>query len=209
MTQDSMTAPERTPAPGPNATGIAALEVLLSRSSNNMLRDPAPDGVHLDLILEAAARAPDHGRLCPWRFVLIRGEARDAFTRLLHEATLRRDPEIAPTKLSKIQRLGQIPLIVAVGTDLKESKFPKSEQELSAAAAAMNVLNAVHALGYAGKWVTGDNSHDAEVHAALGFAAPNRVLGFLLIGTAERHLPERERPRASDYARDWSMGAAV
>ena len=87
MTDTKLTAPLPNRAPtGPDASGLAALEVLLSRSSNNMLTDPAPDGSYLDLILQAASRAPDHGRLCPWRFVVIRGAAREAFTKLLREA---------------------------------------------------------------------------------------------------------------------------
>ncbi|HSR56424.1 MAG TPA: nitroreductase [Alphaproteobacteria bacterium] len=204
MTHDSTAETSTSFTPGPNASGLAALEVLFSRSSNNMLTDPAPEGAHLDLILQAASRAPDHGRLCPWRFVLIRGAARENFARLLKEAAVSRQPEIEAGKLSKIERMCQSPLIIAVGTDFKESKFPKSEQELSVAAAAMNVLNAVHALGYAGKWVTGDNSHDPAVHAALGFEAPNRVLGFLLIGTARMALPEVERPSVEDSAEDWT-----
>lgn len=204
MTESETKTLEAETRPGTQAEGLAALEVLLTRSSNNMLIDPAPEGRDLDLILEAASRAPDHGALCPWRFVVIRGEARAAFTNLLCEATLARDPETDPKKLTKLGRLGQTPLIIAVGTDLKDSKFPKSEQELSAAAAAMNVLNAVHALGYAGKWVTGDNSHDPAVHAALGFTAPNRVIGFLLIGTARMALPARERMQPADYAVEWT-----
>jgi nitroreductase len=204
MTDTKLTAPPPARAPeGPDASGLAALEVLLSRSSNNMLMDPAPDGTNLNLILQAASRAPDHGRLTPWRFVVIRGGAREAFTKLLREATLAREPEIPPAALNKIDRLGQTPLIIAIGTDLKDSSFPRSEQELSGAAAAMNILNAVHALGYAGKWVTGGNSHDPAVHAALGFTPPNRVLGFLLIGTARMALPEQDRPVPADYAVEW------
>ena len=205
MTDTKLNAPlpKRTSA-GPDASGLAALEVLLTRSSNNMLTDPAPDGSYLDLILQAASRAPDHGRLTPWRFVLIRGTARKAFIELLREASLAREPDIPPAKLSKLQRLGQTPLIIVLGTDLKDSSFPASEQELAAAAAGMNVLNAVHALGYAGKWVTGANSHDPAVQAALGFTAPNRVLGFLLIGTERMALPEQARPSPADYSVEWS-----
>jgi nitroreductase len=204
MTDTKLTAPPAHMPEGPDAPGLAALEVLMTRSSNNMLMDPAPDGTELDLILQAASRAPDHGRLCPWRFVLIRGAAREDFIKLLSEAALARDPNMPPANLNKLQRLGQTPLIIAIGTDLKDSSFPKSEQELSAAAAAMNVLNAVHAMGYAGKWVTGANSHDPVVHQALGFTAPNRVLGFLLIGTARMALPEQERPVPNDYCVEWT-----
>ncbi len=204
MTETKLNAPlPKQPPIGPGASGLAAMEVLLTRSSNNMLMDPAPDGSYLDLILQAASRAPDHERLRPWRFVLIRGAAREAFIKLLREASLARDPEFPPAKLNKLERLGQTPLIIALGTDLKDSPFPENEQELSVAAAAMNMLNAVHALGYAGKWVTGANSHDPAVHAALGFHAPNRILGFLLIGTARMALPEHERPVPADYAVEW------
>src|SRR4029450_12332163 len=71
---------------------LRAVELLLSRQSANLLQEPAPEGAELDLILDAGLRAPDHGRLRPWRFVLIRGSQRQAWAQRLAQAALARDP---------------------------------------------------------------------------------------------------------------------
>ena len=80
---------------------LRAVELLLSRQSVNLLQEPAPDGAELDLILAAGLRAPDHGRLRPWRFVLIRGEQRQAWADRLAEAAKARDPENGPAMAEK------------------------------------------------------------------------------------------------------------
>ena len=97
------------------------------------------------------------------------------------------------------------PLILVLGMHVTETpKVPEVEQVQSVAAAAMNVLNAAHALGYAGKWVSGPNAYDPAVARALGFAAPDRVVGFLYLGTAaEAGLPIK-RPDPALHLTEWS-----
>src|ERR1044072_2023080 len=133
---------------------LRAVELLLSRRSANPLQEPGPGGAELDLILDAGLRAPDHGRLRPWRFVLIRGEQRQAWADRLAQAALARDPDNGPAMAEKSRAwVGRTPLIIAIGADMKEGKLPEIEQILSAAPAAMNMLNAIHLLGYGGMWV--------------------------------------------------------
>src|SRR5689334_3317157 len=130
---------------------MRALELLLSRHSAGLLQEPAPDGAELDLILDAGLRAPDHGRLRPWRFVLIRGEQRAKWANRLAEAALARDAENGPLMAEKSRAwVARTPLIIAVGVDMKAGKIPEIEQLLSGGAAAMNMLNAIHLLGYGG-----------------------------------------------------------
>jgi len=181
-----------------------ALHFLLNRQSSGALVEPAPSGADLDLIFDAGLRAPDHGRLRPWRFVLIRGDARLAWAERVAEAIRLRDPENADAMIEKYRAWVQrTPLIVAVGAEIQANhKIPEIEQLLSAGAAAMNMLNAAHFLGYGAMWVTGLNSYDPRVASALGFEAPSRLVGFLALGTP-RPGPSIARPSREPYVREW------
>lgn len=186
---------------------MRALELLLGRQSAGVLEEPAPDGAELDLILDAGLRAPDHGRLRPWRFVLIRGEARLAWGERLAEAARAREPDPA-TGLMLGDRyrawVRRSPLIIAVGANVQAGhKIPEIEQVLSAGAAAMNMLNAIHLLGYGGMWVTGVNAYDAKINALLGFEAPSRLVGFLTVGTP-KNAPRIERPSRGAHTVEWT-----
>ncbi|MBB2206372.1 nitroreductase family protein [Gluconacetobacter takamatsuzukensis] len=189
---------------------MAVLDSLLSRSSTDALSEPAPEGSVLEDILSTAMRAPDHGRLRPWRYVLIRGEARPKLAELVVAGMLARDPDVPAAKIEKRRsRFSTMPLTIALGMHLRpEDKIPVIEQEMAVAAAAMNILNALHATGFGGVWVTGDMAVDPAVASALGFAAPHRLAGFLFVGTPapDRAVPSR-RP-VDDYVAEWH-GAPV
>jgi nitroreductase len=181
-----------------------ALDLLLNRQSSGALVQPAPSGADLDLILDAGLRAPDHGRLRPWRFVVIRGDARLKWAERVAEAIRQRDPENADAMTAKYRAWAErTPLIVAVGAEIQAGhKIPEIEQLLSAGAAAMNMLNAAHFLGYAGMWVTGANAYDPKVASALGFEAPSRLVGFLGLGTPKPG-PTFARPSREAHVREW------
>lgn len=185
------------------------LDHLLARRSAGLLQDPAPQGADLDLILQAGLRAPDHGRLRPWRFVTIRGEARIAFGECLAAAAAKRDPEAAVALGERARAwVRRTPLLIAVGAIVKDGKIPEIEQLLSAGAAAMNMLNAAHLLGYGAMWVTGANAYDPNVNALLGFVAPSRLVGFLTIGTpTPTPTPSLPRPELSPHVADWQPTA--
>ena len=173
---------------------LRAVELLLSRQSVNLLQEPAPDGAELDLILDAGLRAPDHGRLRPWRFVLIRGEQRQAWADRLAQAALARDPVNGPAMGEKSRAwVARTPLIIAVGVEVKEGKIPEIEQMLSAGAAAMNLVTAAHALGYAANWITEWYAYDRKALDALGLAATEKMAGFVHIGRTVK--PPEDRPR--------------
>jgi nitroreductase len=187
---------------------MRALELLLSRQSANLLQEPAPEGAELDLILDAGLRAPDHGRLRPWRFVLIRGEQRLAWADRVAEIIVARDPANGQMMSERYRAwVWRTPLIIAVGAEVRAGhSIPEAEQMLSAGAAAMNMLNAVHMLGYGAMWVTGLNSYDPKVNKLLGFEAPSRLVGFLAVGTpkpAPKNAPKLERASRAEHTRDW------
>jgi nitroreductase len=186
------------------AASSTALNLLLNRQSSGALVEPAPSGADLDLILDAGLRAPDHGRLRPWRFVIIRGDAKEKWAARVAEAIRRRDPENAAGMIEKYSAWVQrTPLIVALGAEIVPNhKIPEIEQLLSAGAAAMNMLNAAHMLGYGGMWVTGANAYDPQVAAALGLEAPSRLIGFLALGTPKPG-PTFARPSREAHVREW------
>ncbi len=188
---------------------MMALDALLSRVSVGALREPAPAGEALDLVLRSGLCAPDHGRLRPWRFVLIRGVARDAFAETAVAALLARDPDTPPVRIDRLRaRLTGTPLIVALGVRVRTGHaIPEIEQMLSVGAAAMNMLNALHALGYGGVWVTGPNSYDPRVVAALGLDAEDRLAGFLFVGTPIEAPRIAARPALSDHVMEWTGDA--
>ncbi len=184
---------------------MEALESLLSRASCPVLADPAPDGAALERILAAAASAPDHGRLRPWRFLLVRGAARGRLGEVLAAAFRRREPE-APEALASKERQKPLraPLIVVVAAAQREAaKVPAIEQIAAAAAAAENLLLAAHALGFGGMWRTGWPAYDVGVKAALGLAPSDSVVGFLYLGTPGQALPPRAEPKVADFVSEW------
>jgi nitroreductase len=183
------------------------LDTLLGRQSVPVpqLGAPGPTQAQIDVAFEAVLRAPDHGPLQPWRFRLIRGEARRELSELLVRATLARDPA-APAPLLERSRNTPLtaPLGIAVGAALQEHpKVPEVEQLLAVGAAVMNLLNAFHAQGFGAIWLTGPNSYDPAVARALGFGAGQRHLGFVYVGTPQGRIVTRGRPPPAGFVRDW------
>ena len=183
------------------------LEVLMARQSVPVpqLAAPGPSQAQIDAAFALALRAPDHGPLLPWRFRLIRGEARRELSELLVRATLARDPA-APAPLLERSRNTPLaaPLGIAVGAALQEHpKVPEVEQLLSVGAAVMNLLNAFHAQGFGAVWLTGPNSFDPAVARALGYGAGYRHLGFVYVGTPQGKITLRERAAPAGYVSDW------
>jgi len=136
-------------------------------------------------MLRAAARAPDHGKLRPWRFVVIAGGARNAFGDVLATALSKREPDLPESAIDKERAKPlRAPLIIVVAARLREHKsVPAVEQTLAAGAAAQNILVAAHALGFGGFWRTGNAAYDGDVKAALGLHAGDAIVGFLYLGT--------------------------
>lgn len=182
-----------------------ALEALLSRQSQWPLAAPAPSDTELNLIFDAALRAPDHGRLRPWRFVVVRDEARDDLGQALVEAAARRDPEApAETHEQRRRKAFAAPMIIVIAASISTAtKVPEIEQLLSVGAASMNLLNAIHMLGYGGFWATGVDAYDPDIHNILDFEPNERVLGFLFVGTPPENPEVAPRPDRGDFVREW------
>jgi nitroreductase len=168
------------------------------------LVEPGPSEEQLREILSVATRVPDHGKLAPWRFVIVGKEDRSRLESLLMEAYRVDNPEPARLEIEAVQRLAhQAPaLVVALFKPVESSKIPLWEQQLSCGAALMNLLNATHALGFAGGWITGWAAFSEIVRRA--FAADTEVIaGFIFIGTPAAPLEERPRPPLEAVVRKW------
>ncbi|KAB8124508.1 nitroreductase [Komagataeibacter medellinensis] len=189
---------------------MTSLDLLLSRFSTDALTEPAPQGAVLDAILSTAMRAPDHGKLRPWRYVIVQGAARPVLAGRIVASMKRLDPEAAPAKIEKRQsRFSTMPMIIALGMHLRpENKIPLIEQELAVGAAAMNILNALHVTGFGGVWVSGDVAYDPELAAELGFPAPHGLAGFLFVGTPIPDVRAPQRRGVEGYVAEWT-GAPV
>ena len=165
------------------------LDLLFRRRSIGRLTEPAPSDDQLTEMLRAAAAAPDHGELRPWRFILLRGEGKEAFGSVLAEAYLRRvqaaGGEPQPAKLAKERtKLGRAPVVVVVGcVHVHDDKIPWEDQLGAAHAATQNLLLAATALGYGSMWRTGDPVSDVHVKRALGLTEHDAVVGFVYLGT--------------------------
>jgi nitroreductase len=189
---------------------MTAIELLLSRASAVRLTDPAPSDAAIETMIASAVRAPDHGRLRPWRFILIRPDKREDFGQLLAAHLQRRRPETTADLLRRERdKAFRAPMIIVVAQVSRPTdKVPKIEQMLSAAAAAQNIMLAAHALGYGAVWKTGGAAYDDEVKAALSLAAEDAIIGFIYVGTHVLAPPSSiERPAVSAHLQDWS-GAA-
>jgi len=165
---------------------------------------PGPSRQDLRTILEAALRSPDHGKLAPWRFVHVARDQRDAFADLLERAYRTDNPQPGRLELEAVDRFArQSPeLVVALSSPTPESKIPLWEQQLSCGAACMNLLMATHALGYAAGWVTGWAAYSDPVLRAFG-EPPERIAGFIFIGTPGAELEERLRPEPDEVFSTW------
>jgi nitroreductase len=179
---------------------MQAIDALLSRRSARALIEPGPDEGALELILASAARAPDHGRLRPWRFVVVRGEARARFGEALAACLARTHPQVGAEALQRERQKayrGPLIVVVAARCDPSIRKVPVIEQTLAAGAAAHAMMLAAHALGFDAMWKTGDAAYDAHVKVALGLDASDSIVAFLYFGTeaAERAADSRSRWR--------------
>lgn len=192
--------------------GNPIIDFMLNRSSAPIpeLREPAPSDTEIETMIRIASRVPDHGRLEPWRFILYRGDARLAIgERLAALAEQREGPLSEGRRQQELTRFSRAPLVIGVVSSPKDHpKIPQWEMFLSGGAAAMNLVIAANALGYATNWITNWYSDVEEGRRILGLAPHERVVGFLHIGTFNGTAPERPRPDVSalyaDYSGPWT-----
>jgi nitroreductase len=187
---------------------LHSLQALDERRSvpSKQLGEPGPDDATLLAMLRSAVRVPDHGKLVPFRFLRIAGQARLALGDFLAERTLQRDPGAPAAAVEKDrERFAHAPLAIAVIARLqREAKVPEIEQWLSAGSVCFALLQAAQAHGFGAQWLTAWMAYDDAVAARLGLAGNERIAGFIHIGTPRMQVPERERPDPQHLLSDWT-----
>src|SRR5712671_5379434 len=163
---------------------------------------PGPSPSDLDALLTIASRVPDHGKLTPWRFIVFEGESQLKAGAAIAAAFVAKYPDATPDQIEfERRRLARAPLVIAVVSRAgPHVKIPEWEQVLSAGAAAMSLVIAAHALGYAANWITEWYAYDRGVLAALGLAENERIAGFVHIGRPSDKPEDRPRPPLQDIA---------
>ena len=179
-----------------NHPAPAALDLLLTRRSGSAkaMKEPGPSKKQLADILQAAARAPDHGKLFPWRFIVFEGKGRERAGDIF-AAVMEAEGERAKQVEEERNRFLRAPVVIGVISSARElHKVPVWEQELSAGAVCQNILIAATALGFVGNWLTEWYAFHPVVKERLGLKPGERVAGFIYVGTAKDELEERSRP---------------
>ncbi len=185
----------------PSAETLAFLARRRSASAL-ALREPGPTPAELSALLTLAARAPDHGKLSPWRFVVLRGEAKAAFVARLEAIAAARDD--AGKALAKLGKIRVPPVTVAVISRIVAGEIPDWEQRLSAGAVCAQLIIAAQALGYGANWITDWYAYDADAGRLLGLEDGELIAGYIHLGTAAEAPMERVRPDMAAIVEVWA-----
>jgi nitroreductase len=179
----------------PSDAALAALDARRSVPSR-LLGAPGPTPDQLLRMLASAVRVPDHGKLVPWRFLRIEGDARLRLGDALAERARALDADAPDAAVEKDRlRFSFAPTVVAVIAHVTPGhKVPEIEQLLSGGAVCFALLQAAQALGFGAQWLTGWAAYDDAIRGLLGVGPGERILGFIHIGTAAEAAPERVRP---------------
>src|SRR3982751_6422508 len=175
-----------------------AIDLLKTRRSVKPieLTGPGPAAAELDMLLTVASRVPDHGKLTPWRFIVFDGDARLKAGAAIEAVFKADNPAATPDQIAFERNcLARAPLVIAVvSRAAPHVKIPEWEQVLSAGAAAMNLVTAAHALGFAASWITEWYAYDRGVLDALGLEPTEKLAGFVHIGRVSAKPEDRPRP---------------
>jgi len=172
------------------------------RSASAMtLQAPGPSADEVQVLLSIAARAPDHGKLAPWRFVVLSGADKDRFVAGL-EAIAAGQADTSLT--AKLGKLRVPPVAIAVISCHIPGKIPEWEQRLSAGAVCTLLIIAAQAMGYGANWITDWYAYDPEARALLGATGEDQVAGFIYLGTPTQPPLERVRPDMGAIVKTWA-----
>jgi len=183
---------------------MEALDALINRVSCPRLEGPAPTAEQLEQMLQAALRAPDHGALRPWRFIITEGEGLVKLGQLYAAAARADDPTLAEARYEKYANMPlRAPMVITVVAVTREHpKVPVGEQMISAGCAAHAITQAAHALGLGAMWRTGEMAYHPQVEQGLGLSEGECIIGYIYLGQRcrERRAPQLE---SADFVTRW------
>lgn len=187
-------------------------DYLLKRRSANVqdLRAPGPSDTELELILKAATRVPDHGKLAPWYFIVFHGIWSEQAGAKLSAIFKSEHPDASEERLRiEATRFSRSPMVVAIVSRMRKGNKPLWEQILSAGAVGMTLSLAAHASGYGASWITEWYAFHPEFKAYLGLDERDHIAGFVHIGTPGAVPEDRPRPEPEAIVTHWREGAAL
>ncbi len=187
---------------------LSSLAAYLSSRRSGRPRNmvaPGPSDAQIEEIVAIAMRTPDHGKLAPWRVIAVAADQRAQLAHDIKSAYLKEKPDAGRVELEGLETLAhEAPtLLVLLSSPVESSKIPLWEQQLSCGAFAMNILHAAHALDFVGGWITGWPAYNDDVRDLFG-SAPERIAGFLYLGTSNAELTERPRPELRNILSFWT-----
>jgi nitroreductase len=178
---------------GPTGATNSLIESIVSRSSTKKFADDSVSRSHVEAMLAAAVRAPDHGLLAPWKFVVLQGDSRHRLGSAMRAALKNRMPDADSEALDReASKALRSPVLIVVAAEIKvHPKVPEVEQVVAVGAAIQNLWLAAHSLGYGAAWKTGSHAYDLGVKSALGLRSDEQIIGFLHIGRPVQKAPIR------------------
>lgn len=186
---------------GPSAEMLAIMARRRSASALS-LTAPGPDQAQIRDLIRLAARTPDHGKLFPWRFIVLAGAEKARLAAALE--LLAADQPDPGKALATLAKLKTPPLLIAVVSRVTDGKIPQWEQVLSAGAACMNLLWAAEAMGFAANWITDWYSYDRRAAELFGLGEGERIAGCVFLGAVCAKPLERVRPDTAVLI-DWRV----
>ena len=186
---------EALPIPVPSEEARLRLATRRSAPAQALIA-PGPDKAQIDDILRLGARTPDHGKLFPWRFVVMGPRSRAGIAERLGVLA---EVQGRPAKdQAVLVKLTSAPVtILVIFSPVDSPKIPLWEQQLSAGAVCMNLEHAANAHGFSASWITDWYSYDASAVALFDLADGERIAGFIHMGSISAPTLERERPTIS------------
>ncbi|MBV1959778.1 MAG: nitroreductase [Pseudomonadales bacterium] len=184
---------------------MSAIQTIRDRRSSPKLTTPAPTSGQLNSILEAALCAPDHGRLKPWKFLVVKGDARVDLGKLYLEAALAESQDLSEERQQRIKNMPlRAPVVIVVATQpVKGHKVPVLEQMIATGAAVQNMLLAAEEIGVGAMWRTGEMAHKPTIKTGLGLNQTDEIIAYLYLGTAVLEPKQRTPEPLETYCSDW------
>ncbi len=191
------------------STTISLLHTRRSAKARDLVA-PGPDAEQLRYIFQAAMRVPDHGKLSPWRFIIIPDDERENFADIIENAYIKEKPDAGRLEVQVMRSyaLNAPTLIVIMSCPFENGRIPVWEQHLSAGAACQNLLLAATALGFACNWLTDWPAYSRLIIHALGGSDTDNIAGFIYIGSNIKMLEERPRPEYESVVTHWSSNTS-
>lgn len=184
-----------------------AITAITERVSVAQLTGPGPSEMQLDVLYQAAFRAPDHAWVRPWRYLTVKEEGLAHLGEVFSEAGLLANPELAEDKVTKLKNMPKRApvMIIAIANIQQHAKVPAIEQRLAVGAGIQNIVTAAYALGLGAIWRTGEMAYNDHVKASLSLQANEEILGFIYIGHVNCKLKKPPVLNKADFVQEWPL----